>query len=204
MTILLTDPSLEERLILERQRTGADRYDEVWEGIYVMSPIANVEHQDIVTRLAAVLQEVVGWPRLGSVFAGLNLSDRGDDWEHNYRVPDVAVFLRGTEGENLDTHWRGAADFLVEVTSPGDRTREKLPFYGSLGVKELLIVDRQFWSLELYFLCAGELQSQGRSDPQSGDVLQSSVLPLTFRLVRGDPRPQIEVSHAGTARSWLV
>ena len=173
MTMLVTDPSLEERLILERQRTGADRYDEIWEGIYVMSPIANVEHQRIVTRLAAVLQEVVGWSGQGEVFAGLNFSDRGHDWEHNYRVPDVGVFLRGTTAEDLETHWRGPADFLVEVTSPGDRSREKLPFYGRLGVRELLIVDRDDWSLELYRLDAGELRSQGRCDPKSGGALET-------------------------------
>lgn len=203
MTMLVTDPSLEERLILERQRTGADRYDEVWEGTYVMSPIANVAHQEIATGLASVFQGIVGWPRLGSVFAGLNLSDRAHDWEHNYRVPDVAAF-RGNVGENLETHWRGAADFLVEVTSPGDRSREKLPFYGRLGVRELLIVDRDDWTLELYALDAGELHSQGRCDAGSDRILRSSVLGLTFRLIAGQPRPQIEVAHAETGRSWTV
>jgi Uma2 family endonuclease len=204
MTILVTDPSLEERLILERKNAGADRYDEVWEGVYVMTPMPNVEHQEIITRLAAVLQEVVGWPGLGSVCAGLNLSDREDDWEHDYRVPDVAVFLKETRADNLNTHLRGAVDFLVEVTSPGDRTREKLPFYSRLGVRELLVVDRQPWALELYSLRSKALRTTGRCTLEVGEVLRSTVLPLTFRLVAREPRPQIEVTHAQSGRSWLV
>jgi len=204
MTILVTDPSLEERLILERKNAGADRYDEVWEGVYVMTPMPNVEHQEFVTGLASIFQEIVVWPRLGKVCAGLNLSDRDDDWEHDYRVPDVAVFLNETRAENLDTHLRGAVDFLVEVTSPGDRTREKLPFYGRLGVRELLVVDRQTWALELYAFQSGALQKRGRCTLETGDTLRSTILPLTFRLVAGEPRPQIEVTQTEGGRSWLV
>jgi hypothetical protein len=35
-------------------------------------------------------------------------------------------------------------------------------------------------------------------------MLRSAVFPLTFRLVAGDPRPQIEVRHAETGNSWMV
>ena len=47
------------------------------------------------------------------------------------------------------THWQGAADFLVEIISPGERTHDKIPFYGSIGVVELLIVNRDPWTLKL-------------------------------------------------------
>jgi Uma2 family endonuclease len=202
--ILLTDPWLEERLKAEREASGADRYDEVWEGVYMITPMPNSEHQGIVIQLASILQEVIGWSGLGEVFPGINLSARDDDWEHDYRVPDVAVFSKSGSAVNCDTHWRGAADFLVEITSPEDHTRVKIPFYDRLGVEELLLVDRQSWTLELYRREKDQLQEVGRSSGDGGEVLASASVPLTFQLVSGQPRPQIQVTHVDSGRQWLV
>jgi Uma2 family endonuclease len=204
MAVLVTDPFLEDRLRLERELSGADRYDEVWEGLYVMTPIPDVEHQQIVARFTAILQETVGWPELGDVFPGVNLTERKDDWRYDYRVPDVGVVLRGGKAEDCGTHLRGGADFLVEVTSPKDRTYEKIPFYTRLGVRELLVVDRSMWTLELYRWGEGELKRVGESSLDAPDVLPSEVVPLRFRLVPGTPRPNIEVTHVESGRSWLV
>jgi Uma2 family endonuclease len=204
MVALITDPSLEQRLIAERQACGGDRFDEVWEGIYVTSPLPNVEHQRIVARLVSVLMEVIGWPGLGDVFAGANASDHAEGWEHDYRCPDVVVLLPGSGAEKCEAHVRGPADFLVEVISPGDRTREKLPFYSRLGVRELLVIDRQPWALELYRLEGSELRQAGRSTCEGGEILASQVVPLTFQLLPGQPRPQIRVVDTGSSRCWLV
>jgi hypothetical protein len=81
---MLADPRLQQQLKAEREASGADRYDEVWEGITMMTPLPNNEHQQVVTRLACILQEVVGWPGLRDVCAGVNLSDRDEDWEHYF------------------------------------------------------------------------------------------------------------------------
>ncbi len=204
MTMLVLDPYVESRLVAERKASGADRYDEVWEGVYMMTPMPNSEHQGIVIQLASILQEVIGWSGLADVFSGINLSARDDDWEHNYRVPDVAVFLKSGSAVNCDTHWRGAADFLVEITSPEDRTREKIAFYSRLGVRELLVVERQPWRLELYRHHSGELKEVSRSVPNSSGLLRSESVPLTFQLVPGDPRPQIKVMHVESGREWMV
>lgn len=204
MAILVTDPWLEEQVKAEREVSGADRYDEVWEGVYVVMPTPNSEQQQMVSRLVAILEDVVGFPGLGEVFPGVNLSERDDDWEQDYRVPDVAVFLKGGSAADCDTHWRGAADFLVEVTSPEDRTREKIPFYSRLGVREVLVVERQPWGLEFYRHDSGELKEAGRSLPDSSHLLPSESLPLTFQLIPGDPRPQIKVTHVDSGREWMV
>jgi Uma2 family endonuclease len=119
-------------------------------------------------------------------------------------VPDVAVFLRDGRAENCGTHWRGGADFLVEVTSPGDQTRERLPFYARLGVGELLVVERQSWTLELYRQRAGQLVCVGQSTAAGEEVLASETTELSFRLVSGSPRPQISVLYSRTGQSWLV
>lgn len=45
MNGLVADPQISEKLIAERKALGLDRFDEVWEGVYVMPPMANNEHQ---------------------------------------------------------------------------------------------------------------------------------------------------------------
>jgi len=78
MATLIIDADLEQRLLEQRRAWGADRYDEVWEGIYVMSPMPNNEHQGFVGALSAVYQVVVGWNKEGEVFPGANISDQED------------------------------------------------------------------------------------------------------------------------------
>ena len=187
-TFLVSDSITGEEL-RARQECGGDRYDEVWDGVYLMSPLANIEHQLLATRLAAVIQIAIGLGDAGTAIAGVNVSDRETDWTKNYRCPDVAVILKGCAAKNCDTHWWGGPDFLVEIVSPDDHSRKKLDFYAGIKVRELLIVDRLPWALELYRLDAGELRSVGRSTVDSPSQLQSAVLPLNFRLVPGDVRP---------------
>ena len=138
------------------------------------------------------------------MFPGVNLSDRDEGWKQNYREPDVAVFLRDGKAVDCGTHWRGAADFLVEIISPGERTREKIPFYSSLGVVELLIVDRDPWTLELYRHQDGQLTKVGQSTLAAPEVLASQTVGLTFQLLPGEPRPQIQVTHPATGRQWEI
>lgn len=169
-----------------------------------MSPIANNEHQDLVGALSAVLRVVIGWTGLGDVFPGVNVSDREVDWTQNYRVPDVAVFLRGTRAQNRETHWFGGPDFAVEILSEGDRSREKLGFYASVGTRELLLVDRQRWALELYRLEGGALLPVGVAAVDRGGPIASDVVPLSFRLQAGSPRPKVVVEHGDGRQRWEV
>jgi len=201
---LINDPWLEERLKRQRQAWGVDCRDEVWKGVYMMAPFPNDEHQKIVSRLVSILEDVIGWPELGEVRPGVNLAALEGDWEQDYRIPDVAVFLREGVARNCDTHWRGPADFLVEITSPGDQSREKLAFYSRIGVKELLLLDRQSWRLELYRLEGDKFKKAGQSTVATEKVLASQSVPLEFQLVAGPSRPQIRVSHPAGSRSWLV
>ncbi|MBI3862807.1 MAG: Uma2 family endonuclease [Planctomycetia bacterium] len=204
MVMLVVEPRLEETLKAERRASGADRWDEVWDGVYFMSPLPNIEHQLFVGMLTATFQNVLDAGKRGTAYPGINVSDREDDWAQNYRCPDVAVFLTGSPARNLDTHWCGGPDFAVEIVSLDDRSREKLEFYARVGVRELLIVDRDPWALEMYRLEAGELRMSGKSTVDSAVQLQSEVLPLNFRLVRGDARPQIEISHHDGRQQWRI
>ena len=204
MPLLMTDPDAQKRLIRERRKLGIDRYDEVWNGVYFVSPPPNDDHQRIVTNLSICFGVSIQWIGLGEVRAGIGVSDRTEGWTKNYRCPDVAVFLRGTSARNLDTHWFGGPDFAVEILSRGDRARKKFGFYASVGTRELLPIDRQPWALELHRLEGGDLGLAGRSTPEAPDVLVSQVLPLSFRMIAGDPRPAILVAHADGIQTWSV
>lgn len=204
MATLVHDSAELARLIAERAAMGGDYLDEVWEGEYVMTPLPNDEHQQLATRIASILVSLVEWPGLGDVRTPTNLSDRGKGWEHNYRAPDVAVFLKTGKAVNHNTHWSGPADFLVEIISPGDRSRKKLPFYGKLGVRELLLIDRDPWALELYRLEESELKLVARNTLEQSMPISLAVLPLDWRLQPGSPRPLIEVVHRGTGDRWQV
>jgi Uma2 family endonuclease len=192
-----------KRIIRRRQRTGADRYDEVWDGVYVMSPIANNEHQRFVGDLTYVFKVALGdFP--GEALPGANVSDREDDWTRNYRCPDVVVILPGSAAQDRETHFLGGPDFAVEVISPGDRSRKKLDFYASVGVRELLLVDRKPWRLELYRLEGERLTLAGTAIPGGAEPIPSLVLPVAFRLTAETPRPRIEVTHRSDGRVWFV
>jgi Uma2 family endonuclease len=204
MPTLVLDPYVEERIRAEREASGADRYDEVWEGVYMMAPLADDEHQDLQTQLGGVLLIRVGWTGLGQVRTGVNVSDREKGWKENYRIPDVAVFLPDTTARNCDTFWLGGPDFAIEIVSRGDRGREKLAFYAKVGVRELLLVDRDPWGLEFYQRVGNRMELQTRSTLASPAVITSGILPLTFRLVPGDSRPRIEVADKDGKQNWTL
>ena len=205
MACFVADPELVERLIADRQARGVDQHDEVWEGVYFMAPMAGNEHQSFAARLVHVLCQVIDDRGLGRVFGGVNLAPVGiEDWKSDFRCPDVAVFLNATGAEDCDSHWRGAADFLIEIISPDDRTREKLSFYAQLGVREVLVVDRAPWSLDLYRLDASALACVTRLTPGDGQAATSQIVPLTFQLVAAEPRPKILIAHHDSRQRWEI
>jgi Uma2 family endonuclease len=205
MAILNVDPIELARLIRERRECGGDRYDEVWDGVYVMSPLADNEHQELGFLLSRAIHSGLGSNVGARVSPGCNVSDRPRRWKRNYRCPDVAVFLPGNPAEDRDTHWFGGPDFAVEILSPYDRSRQKFGFYAKVGVRELMLVTRRPWRLELYRLAGKDFELVGQSDPSiDSPPLPSEVLNLGFRLIAGDPRPQIEVSKAEGNLCWLA
>jgi Uma2 family endonuclease len=204
MTVIVADPKLAQRLRAEREGAPGSRYDEVWDGDYVIMPVPNNEHQDLAFEVAVIFREVVRAVGLGKAVGQINVSDREEGWSHNYRVPDAAVILNGGRARNCETHWCGGPDLVVEILSPYDRAREKLPFYAEIGSREVLLIDRDPWALELYGLRDGGMVLVGRSDLENPAGLGSEVLPLTFRLVAGEERPMIEVVHRDGQPRWLV
>ncbi len=195
MSVLINDEAFASELISQRQAAGIDRYDEVWEGIYIMSPIADNERQSLATELSGSLVTVIDWKSLGRTLAGANVSDRQANWMTNYRIPDVLVFLNETGSKDCGTHWFGVPDFAVELVSPGDRTLEKLVFYASVETRELLVIDRDPWQLTLYRLSnSKKLVPVAVSSISQKATIRSDVLPICLQL-QLDP-PCIRLTHA--------
>src|SRR4051794_37908895 len=204
MPAIILDPELRRRVIRHRRRIGADRHDEVWNGVYIVSPEADNRHQELGTEFIIAFREALGGRPGGKVYQGVNVSDRDTDWKKNYRVPDVAVFLPGNPAQDRGTHWLGGPDFAIEIMSPYDRSRRKLPFYAKVGVRELLLIDRRPWALELYRLHDDAMELVGKSVPETSALLSSVVLPVSFRLLPGTPNPSIEVIRHEGPQTWSI
>lgn len=203
--IRILDRDLIRILIEERQKLGIDQHDEVWDGVYVVPPLANNPHQRLTGGLYGIFQHVIGLEGRGDVLPGANVSDRRTGWKQSFRAPDVVVVLPGSRAVDCTTHWFGGPDFLVEVESPGDETQEKIPFYNRLQVRELLIIQRDTRLLKLYRHDGMDLVEVSASNFEGGKWLVSAVVPLAFRRRTTRTGPQTEVRRTdGQAGSWIV
>lgn len=145
-TVISDPPPADFEALLERRRRwGADRHDEVWEGVLHVIPAPGQAHWMLDQQLA----ELLGAPaRAAGLIAGgeFNLGCIDD-----YRVPD-----RGLHRPEAAGNWCATAALVVEIVSPGDETWEKVPFYADHQVDELLIVDPQKRSVNWVVLKDGE------------------------------------------------
>jgi len=132
-TLVLGSPPPEFEALLERRRrAGADRLDEVWQGVLHMVPGPSFEHALVSQQLA----ELLGPPaRAAGLLAAMSEFNIGES-EHDFRVPDGALHRPGASGV-----WLSTATLVVEILSPGDESWQKLPFYAAHDVDEVLIVD---------------------------------------------------------------
>ena len=204
MTMMIQDRLAAKDILDQRRSSGNDRWDEVWDGVYILMPNPNVEHQGIATNLAAIFCTILNSSDLARAYQGVNVSDQAEDWTRNYRCPDVVVGLAGGSAKNCDTHWYGGPDLVVEIASPGQDPRDKNDFYAAVGTRGVLIVERDPWALELFQLDGDVYHLVGRSDDTNGTVLPSSVLPLTFALRAAAKRPEIVVTHTTTGQAWTA
>ncbi len=130
-TTFVMDPPTEVEDWLERRRAlGQDLYDEVWEGEYHVAPAPTWRHADVQAQLIRILGPFAD--RAGLYVGGPGNIGEGRD----YRVPDLA-FLRGREVAVRAS----TAAIVVEVMSPNDESRAKLPFFFRIGVEEVVLVD---------------------------------------------------------------
>ena len=176
-----------EALIEERRRTGADRWDELWEGELHMVPPPSGLHQRLGTKLVIVLNPLATARGLvGSYETGLYRPGTDTD----YRVPDQ-VYARPELA--TDRGVDGPAEVVVELVSPGDETYDKLAFYADLGVGEVLVVHPVERRVELFVLRGSRYLAV---QPDAGGFVRSAALGATFGTVAG---PRLAVGWEGGA-----
>lgn len=173
----------------ERRRHDLDHGDEMWEGELHMAPPPGFGHNRIGSELVAALQHVAR--RLGLVVtyeAGLWAT--GEEPE-SYRVPDVVVVDPGR------TSSRGIEDgpgtlLAVEIRSPDDESYLKLPFYGRVGVTELLILDLPAGLIRRY---TGDGRIMTEVTPAAGvrSVRLDTLPGVTIALTDADPGVRVDV-----------
>jgi hypothetical protein len=153
-TLVLDPPPAQLAELLEhRRRTGADRFDEVWEGVYHMVPGPSHAHARVEAHLLALL-------RAPATAAGLEVTGQFNlgESEHDFRVPDGGLHRPGAGGM-----WHPTAALVIEIVSPGDESRQKLPFYAKHNVDEVLIVDPTGRTVIWLALAEGEYRPVERS-----------------------------------------
>jgi len=145
----------------ERKRSGAERFDEMWEGVLHVSPSPNFEHQDFNFQLEMFLYREWALPTRGRIVHELNVvhPDDEDDWIHNYRIPDLILLSKDRLGFNRSTYILGAPLVCVEIRSPHDESYDKLPFYVRLGVPEVWIIDRDTKEPTVFALVEGNYRA---------------------------------------------
>jgi Uma2 family endonuclease len=201
MPTVVLDGSWVQEILEKRRAQGNRTHDEVWEGVTYIMPEPDNEHERIAAFFIRVFGDVFGVNPANSVQRGANISDRIDGWKENYRSPDMAYYSADTPAEDHKTFWYGGPNFLLEIISPDDMSRDKLPFYAAVGTREVLILDRDPWRLELFELRRGRLRPAGTARP-GDDPIASHVGPLTFALVRNRPRPKIRITQTETGQVW--
>ena len=161
--------------LAERKRSGAERFDEMWEGILHMSPSPNRIHQNLVGDLRDFLNRFWAKPNGGEVIHEINVVHPDDkaDWINNYRIPDIVLLSHDRLALENDAFILGAPLICIEVRSPKDESFEKLRFYAKLGVPEVWIIDRDTKKPEVFVLADGEYVL---AEPNAGGWIESATI----------------------------
>ena len=183
-------PQVPQHLLDHRARTGADRWDEMWEGVLHMPPVPNREHQDLALTLAFWLRTHWADPLGNRVHGPINVASPGG-WPNDYRIPDLLLLTPDRFDIDHNEYFEGAPTVVIEIRSPGDETMEKMPFYAKLGVPETWIIDRDTRTPELYVLREGEYD---RQSPGADGWLES---PATGVRLRAEPDGKLAIQLGG-------
>ncbi len=182
---VLVSPSA-ERLARLRQHDG-DRFDEVWEGVLHMVPPPSGWHQRFGYDLGALLR-----PHASSRgLVGLNeagLYRPGSPGYSDYRQPDI---MFASPEHCSDRGVEGRAALVIELLSPGDESREKLPFYEAVGVGEVWLIDPVSRQVEVYTRRGEKFFAVA---PDERGAVRSTVLDLSMTPVAG---PKLALKWSG-------
>jgi Uma2 family endonuclease len=78
---------------------------------------------------------------------------------------------------------------VIEIRSPEDETYEKLPFYAALGIRDVIVVDRDTKRPEIYRLAGAQYVAL---QTDADGWLLSETMTVKFGAVDGQPRLRVE------------
>jgi Uma2 family endonuclease len=163
-------------LLEQRRKNGWDRFDEVWEGVLHMVPSPSAVHQRLESKFIVALTPIAQRRGL-EVFPEVGLVDPPRGWD-NYRQPDISVVRPEDLSERAI---EGRAELVIEILSPNDESRDKLPFYARMGVREVWLIDPKTYALEVFALRDDRYEVV---EPVLG-VLRSRSLDLELQVLAG-------------------
>jgi len=191
-------PEVTPDIVALRKRTGADRWDEMWEGELHMPPAPNRSHQNLEGRIYVWLDANWAEPGGNAVYHQINVAPPGG-WPHDYRIPDLVLLTPDRFHIDRDEYFEGPPTVVVEIHSPGDEAYEKLGFYAKLGVPEVWIVDRDTKEPEIYLL-RGEQYDRAAADPDGW--LESPATGVRMRAEAG-PKLAVQMGRREETRALL-
>jgi Uma2 family endonuclease len=181
-------PNVPEHILEWRRRTGADRYDEMWEGVLHMAPVPNRDHQDLALALGAWLRLNWAKPSGCRVYPEINIAEPGT-WPGNYRVPDLVLLTPARFHIDCNEYFDGGPDGVIEIHSPDDEAYDKFEFYAKVRVREVWIIDRDTRRPQIYRLVGNEFETRA---PDSAGWLQSDIVGAEMRAT-GDEKLEIRI-----------
>ena len=145
-----TPHTVTEAFLEERRRRGQDKKDELWDGVLHMVPPPASRHGSVTVALHHAVHAIARCRGLRAFGEATGVfAPRADGAD--YRIPDAIiarpeqVSVRGVEGAVL----------VVEVLSPRDESRAKLPFYAARQIPEVWLLDPMSYAFELLTLTDG-------------------------------------------------
>jgi len=175
--------------LADRRAKGLDRWDEMWEGVLHMTPAPSLQHQQMLGELIIFPSAHLRTTKRGQLVPGINVFRSSD----NYRIPDLTFVASGREEIfSTDGVRGGGPDAVIEIRSPEDETYEKLPFYAALGIREVVVVDRDTKRPEIYRLAGAQYVAL---QPDADGWLLSETMTVKFRVKEGQ-QAQLRVEDA--------
>jgi Uma2 family endonuclease len=179
-------------LLDPRRKTGADRWDEMWEGVLHMAPSPNGDHQELEGQIEFELRRMWLPVSGGRVLHQMNVMRPGR-WPDDYRIPDLVLLLPERDDRYRNQFIEGGPDVVVEIKSPGDETYAKIPFYAEIGVRELWVVDLDTKAVEVHVL-EGAAPFLVPADPEGW--IASAATGLELRGSEGGSAGRVEMRWA--------
>lgn len=157
--------SLSPDVAAMRRHTGSDRWDEVWEGTLHLPPMRNREHVHFQYLLHRYLDDHWAKHVDGAIYHDRNVAMGVENWTRDFRIPDLVLLAEDRLGIDKEEYIAGGPDVVVEIHTPDDESHDKLPFYATIGTREVWIIDRDSKTPEIYALTGETLLLQ---EPDEG------------------------------------